>query len=178
MCRHEKTFFVPWRPTSKARMHFASSFLVPVVLYFISSISGVSAQYYCLYNLQNTGSNFALVRHAPDPGSTGTWYQATFVHNGNLLSLFAHFLSHFFPKFPISLKSSWYMRTPFSPLFRLHFSTQSKELTFLFFMQGIAWLEPQCMAPYLIIQRHPTIGLLLSIPNLLATRLWSSPMVW
>ncbi len=73
---HEKTFDVPWRPTSKARMHFASSFLVLAVLYFISSLSGASAQYYCLYNFQNTGSNFALVRHAPD--STGTWYTTTF----------------------------------------------------------------------------------------------------
>jgi hypothetical protein len=69
-----KPFTVPWRPVSKTIM--ASWFLVLGVHVFFSSISCVSAQYYCLYNFQNTGSNFALVRHAPDPG---TWYTATFV---------------------------------------------------------------------------------------------------
>ncbi len=83
-----KTFAVPWWPVSKTML--ASSFSVLGVLFLFSSISVVSAQYYCLYNFQNTGSNFALVRHAPDPGTTGTWYQAAFVHNGALLSLFLY----------------------------------------------------------------------------------------
>ena len=88
--RFRKTFADPWWPVSKTVM--TSSLLGLGVLIFFSSISGVSAQYYCLYNFQNTASNFALVRHAPDPGSTGTWYTATFGRNIDDLCLIFYLL--------------------------------------------------------------------------------------
>ena len=89
-------------PMSKTSTPLASSLLVLGVYFLFSSISGVSAQYYCLYNFQNTGSNFALVRHAPDPGSSGTWYTATFAQKKQFIHSILHSCHFFFLLFPPS----------------------------------------------------------------------------